>query len=550
MSVTESLRARVPAGSRSGGGEGDGRGKASSLRRQFVALIALGAVGLLIVSLAAVFALTRAGGSAREIAQRHENAEELLTLALAEAEANVSAYAVLGAPPAEIPEHLKEAEAAFAEVRTAQEDVDTETFTPAGKQMFDQMAATLDTEMKALEKTMSLVGNDGKGLAQAHAVYESEVVPARDSFDEQSIALTERGIAIADEAQAAGDAERRMTTIAVLAVSLAAIAGLILIGMRMARRILANVRNVVVGLEAMGGGDFTQPVEATSQDELGHMAEVAEGMRTSVREVLVQVEGATSSVAASGEELSAISAQLVAGSSRSASSLNSSTGDAEAMSRNVETVAAGTEEMTASIAEISKSANDAAGVASSAVQVADRTNATVAKLGESSMEIGEVVKSITSIAEQTNLLALNATIEAARAGEAGKGFAVVANEVKDLAQETSKATESIGQRVEAIQVDTEAAVAAITEIASIIAQINDSQTTIASAVEEQTATTNEMGRSVAQAAEGANDIARKVSESAGIATESEQAAHSVAEASGELSKRAAEMSAIVSRFRV
>ncbi len=107
--------------------------------------------------------------------------------------------------------------------------------------------------------------------------------------------------------------------------------------------------------------------------------------------------------------------------------------------------------MSASIKEIAKNANEAARVANTAVQVAQKTNATVSRLGDSSAEIGQVIKVINSIAEQTNLLALNATIEAARAGEAGKGFAVVANEVKELAKQTGKATEDISHKIKAIQ---------------------------------------------------------------------------------------------------
>ena len=410
MSVTESPGARVRSRDTENGAGGMREGRTASLRRQFVALIALGAVGLLIVSFAAVFALVRAGGTATEVGQRHKNAEELLRLSLAEAEANVAGYAVLGAPPAEIPQHIEEAEAAIAEVRAAQAEVDYDTFTAQGKQSFDELVAVLDTEVQALEKSLGLIGDDGEGIQQAHDVYEAEVAPAREPFDAQSIALTQHAIDIADQTAVDGNGERRVVTWAVIGVSALAILGLILVGMRMARRILGNVRNVVVGLEAMSGGDFTRPVESRSSDELGLMAAAAEKMRTSVREVLVEVEGASASVAASGEQLSGISAQLVAGSSRSARSLNASTTDAETMSRNVETVAAGTEEMTSSIAEISKSANDAAGVASSAVQVADRTNTTVAKLGESSVEIGNVVKTICTLTSPHGNYAVYAAI--------------------------------------------------------------------------------------------------------------------------------------------
>ena len=113
---------------------------------------------------------------------------------------------------------------------------------------------------------------------------------------------------------------------------------------------------------------------------------------------------------------------------------------------NAQHAAVGVDEMGLSIREIAKNANDAAMVATQAVQVAKSTNMTVEQLGVSSADIGKIIAVITSIAEQTNLLALNATIEAARAGDSGKGFAVVANEVKELAGETTKATTEISSR--------------------------------------------------------------------------------------------------------
>src|SRR3954462_4962773 len=204
--------------------------------------------------------------------------------------------------------------------------------------------------------------------------------------------------------------------------------------------------------------------------------------------------------------------------------------------------------MGSTIKEIAKNANDAARVATSAVQVAELTNATVSKLGDSSTEIGAVLKVITSIAEQTNLLALNATIEAARAGEAGKSFAVVANEVKELAKETAKATEDITRKIQAIQNDTKGAVTAIGEVTSVIRQINDISGTIASAVEEQAATTSEIGRNVEQAAKGAGEIANNIT---GVATAAQSTSTGVKNAKGaatELSQMAATLTALVGRF--
>jgi methyl-accepting chemotaxis protein len=257
----------------------------------------------------------------------------------------------------------------------------------------------------------------------------------------------------------------------------------------------------------------------------------------------------THALASSSEELTSVSQQMSAAAEQTTAQANLVSAAAEQVSGNARMVSGSIDNLVTSIHEIAKSAQDAAGVARRAVEMAGTTSSTMDALGRSSGEIGAVVKVITSIAEQTNLLALNATIEAARAGEAGKGFAVVANEVKELARETAKATEDIGGRIESMQHDTVRAVAAIAEIGTVIGRIDELQTRIAAAVEEQSATTGEISRNIVEATTGSGEIAENIVQVAQAAQSTAEGASNTQVSSQELARMAQALQRLVDEYR-
>jgi methyl-accepting chemotaxis protein len=345
------------------------------------------------------------------------------------------------------------------------------------------------------------------------------------------------------------DGRRTMLTAFIVAALLLALAGGLFAAWQ-ARRISGRLGGLTRALARLAERDLTVSVPPSSQDEIGRAGTALNTAVAELREVMVEVTGASDGVARSAGQVAATGGELTTSAQDASGQAGAASLAAEGISRVVQTVAAGAEEMGASIGEISSNAQDAARAGRDGVGLTESATGVIGELRVSTGKIADVVRLIASIAEQTNLLALNATIEAARAGDLGKGFAVVAGEVKELAQETARATDDVTARVAAIEGDTSRAVEAINAITATIAQVNDYQTAIAAAVEEQAATTAEMARNINEVATGSQDIAIGITAVSGAVDGTRSAVAVSHRAADELNATARQLTELVGRFTV
>jgi methyl-accepting chemotaxis protein len=486
-----------------------------SVRVKVLAPVVLAAVGIAVVAVSGLAALSAEGDRTRAMyAQTARPLGDLVSLRDMQGDSRVEVRDVIILAPGP----------AQNDVIDGMRQTDTDA---------DAAIAAYVADHGTLDATRAILIEQARaGLAQWRQIRDSRLVPlvkkgdaaggaallagggaldkANSTFGDALDTLAGMETVQGEQTQVLAAAAQRHQRTLIIIVSLGVIVIAVLAGLLVARAVvrpLLRVRSVLTGL---ADGDLTGDPRVNSRDEVGQMAAALVSANGALRRTVGAIVEAAGTLGAAAGQLSSSSGDIARRVTDSAAQATVVAGAADSASQSISSVTAGATEMNAAITEIARRSEQAAMVASDAVDVVTGTSATVEELGRTSSDIEQVLKTITSIAAQTNLLALNATIEAARAGEAGKGFAVVAGEVKDLAQQTATATEDIARRISAIQTTSTEATSAISRIGEVIDEINGHQGAIAAAVEQQTATTGEMGRSMGEAAEASARIAATI----------------------------------------
>jgi methyl-accepting chemotaxis protein len=347
-----------------------------------------------------------------------------------------------------------------------------------------------------------------------------------------------------------------------------AVVGLLVAGilsLLVARRVVHAIRRLItVSQRIVSENDLTQRVEASSNDEVGQLAESFSGMVLALRTALTTLQSASAALLQAAEQLRSTTEGERELLGRQASALQQTQVTAQEIKQ---TSALAAEKANAVLraaegaGEMGRSGETAVedsitGLASIKAQTSE-IGEHIRQLGGSARQIGGITATVKDLADQSNMLALNAAIEAVRSGEHGKGFAVVAREIRSLADQSIAATRRVGEILDSLGSSIQSAVKmsehgaqAIGDGLSRVKQSGDNLRGLLAITRENVDSARQIAAAVGQQDAGIQQIFVAVTDQLAMMQQTQQRLEITTAASAAVREQAARVSELLARYLI